>query len=266
MRRLPLHFAHGNGFPSDSYQELFDHLSSQFDVNYIPMVGHGEYPVSDNWPHLVNELQLHIRETQREPVIGLGHSMGGVLMFMTACCYPELFRELVLLDAPIPGKWRSQLIRGMKRFNLANIFLPIARTRLRRAKFHSLEEAYAYFREKPVFKAFTEKSLMNYVRSGLVKAENGYHLRFDRIIESKLFGTMPDDLYDYSLQKNIRFSLIYSKQSHLMSFFELRAMRKFYGFDLHPLDHGSHLFPFEYPNETAEMIRKVILDNPIKEN
>ncbi|MCD6047369.1 MAG: putative hydrolase or acyltransferase [Gammaproteobacteria bacterium] len=256
-RNLPLHFAHGNGFPSESYQELFDHLSPEFDIHYIPMVGHGEYPVTDNWPHLVAELIQHIKASHSQPVIGLGHSMGGVLMFMAAAQAPELFQQIILLDSPLPGFWRSFLLRFVKQMRLLHWFTPIQQVRVRRQSFHSKEEAFQYFKQKPLFRHFTDQSLWLYVENGLTATEKGYVLRFDRSIETNLYATVPHNLYQYSKPAGVRSSVIYSMHSHLLKSPELLAMRLRYGFELHAFDQGTHLFPFEYPKETAQKIKMI---------
>ncbi len=260
LLKLPLHFAHGNGFPSESYQELFRHLHNKFEVHYIPIIGHGEYPITNNWDYLVQELIHNIQSQHTAPVIGLGHSMGGVLIYMAACVAPELFREIILLDAPIPGFWRSCLLKAIKRFKLSNYLMPIRRTRVRRTHFHSPEEAYEYFRTKSLFQHFTKESLEFYVRHGLEKTPQGYILRFQRDIETNLYLTMPDNLYRYRASDTLAASLIYNTNSVLMTPYELNAMKHYYGFRVYPFKEGSHLFPFEYPRETAKEIKKIVFN------
>ena len=255
---IPLHFAHGNGFPSESYQELFDHLAPEFQVSYIPMVGHGNCPVTQNWGHLVDELIEDIKKHHHAPIVGLGHSMGGVLMFMAACLQPQLFRQIVLLDSPVPGLWRSWFLKMVKRCDLIHHFTPIERARTRRVLFSHFEEAYDYFRNKPLFKNFTRKSLEYYIHYGLIETEHGYVLRFDREIETQLYATIPDNLYLYQKPPHLSASLIYSIYSELMNRFELAAMKNRYGFELYPFHRGTHLFPFEYPEAAANEIKRVV--------
>jgi len=42
-----IHFAHANGVPSKVYQKLFDLLSDQYDVIYVPLLG-TRLKLSDN--------------------------------------------------------------------------------------------------------------------------------------------------------------------------------------------------------------------------
>ena len=59
-----IHFAHANGIPSRSYQYLFDLLSDEFDIVYIPALGiDPRYPVDNHWQKLtqqvIDSIQAH---------------------------------------------------------------------------------------------------------------------------------------------------------------------------------------------------------------
>ena len=48
-----IHFAHANGVPSKVYQKLFDLLSDQYDVIYVPLLGPDKnYPIDNHWKSL----------------------------------------------------------------------------------------------------------------------------------------------------------------------------------------------------------------------
>ena len=76
-----IHFAHANGIPSRSYQYLFDLLSDEFDIVYIPALGiDPRYPVDNHWQKLtqqvIDSIQAHLSARGQTKVIGLGHSLG----------------------------------------------------------------------------------------------------------------------------------------------------------------------------------------------
>ena len=88
----PLHFSHANGFPAACYRKMFSHLERDFEIGFINTIGHDpRVPVTDGWPHLVEELIERI-EGYRQPVLGVGHSLGGYLTMLAAIARPELFR------------------------------------------------------------------------------------------------------------------------------------------------------------------------------
>lgn len=256
--QIPLYFAHANGFPSECYQELFDYLAKDFTIDYTPMFGHGAHPVTDNWPYLVDELIAHIKQHGVFPVVGVGHSLGGILIFLAACREPALFQQILLLDSPLLGFWRSRLLQLAKYFSLMHRLTPTDRVRQRRMQFASKQQALDYFKTKPLFQQFTEKSLDLYLEFGLEKKDAEYILRFDRTIEADIFKTFPHNLFRYRLPKNFKRSLLYCTHSRVMQY-DLSVMRKTYGFAVYPFTQGSHLFPFEYPKQTAQAIREIVL-------
>lgn len=52
-----IHFAHANGVPSKVYQKLFDLLSDQYDVIYVPLLGPDKnYPIDNHWKSLTQQV------------------------------------------------------------------------------------------------------------------------------------------------------------------------------------------------------------------
>jgi hypothetical protein len=51
-------FSHGNSFPACTYRVMLDAVRARgFRVEAIDKFGHDpRYPVTDNWPHLVQQL------------------------------------------------------------------------------------------------------------------------------------------------------------------------------------------------------------------
>ena len=165
--RVALHFAHANGFPGACYRKLFSGLAADFDVGYLPASGHDpRFPVTDGWPLLVEELIASIVERGQAPVLGVGHSLGGYLTLLAALRRPELFRAIILLDAPILGTFRGTALQLVKRIGLIDRVTPAATTRNRRREWPSLEAALEHFRRKRLFRDFDPDCLRDYVHYG----------------------------------------------------------------------------------------------------
>lgn len=93
----PLIFAHANSFPAGTYDYLFAQLRARgFAVHALPRFGHDPaYPVTDNWPHLVQQLKDFAQPLVAQwgqPAYFVGHSLGGFVSLMTAAQTPELAR------------------------------------------------------------------------------------------------------------------------------------------------------------------------------
>lgn len=253
-----LHFAHGNGFPSACYQQLFQHLSQHFDCSYLDRVGHTEaYPVTDNWDWLVEEVADSIRSQNSNPVIGLGHSLGGVLSFLAAIRYPELFKMIILLDSPIMSRLKSKLLYLSKVFHFIDRVTPASKTLGRREFWHNREEAVTYFKSKELFRYFHEDCLNDYIEYGMNRSRQGYTLRFDTRVEYEIYKTMPHILPKYEHCLRLPLVLIHGKQSDLITAHDLHYMKKYHAVIPYEIT-GTHMFPMEYPKETASAIMNAV--------
>lgn len=89
-----IHFAHANGFPAKTYNKLFSFLAEDFEIGFIERHGHNpKFPVSDNWSFLKDELKEEIQKNYKQPIIGVGHSLGGILHLLVAVENPELYKK-----------------------------------------------------------------------------------------------------------------------------------------------------------------------------
>jgi len=153
---LPLVFSHANSFPAATYRLLFALLRERgCEVRAVERFGHDPaYPVTDNWPHLVQQLADFTRaEVERlgEPVFLVGHSLGGFLSVMAAALHPELARGVLLIDSPLISGWRANALGMAKRTQLVGSVSPGKISQRRRHQWASNDEALDYFRAKKAF-------------------------------------------------------------------------------------------------------------------
>jgi pimeloyl-ACP methyl ester carboxylesterase len=257
--RPSIYFAHANGFPSECYQQLFTHLKGEIDIAYLPMSGHDpNYPVTQHWDYLVEEIIADIRQRSASKVVGVGHSLGGVLMLRAALAAPELFQQLIILDSPLLSRLKSHAVRIIKWLGMIDYITPAQYSRGRRTEWGSFEEALEYFRHKRIFKDFTEACLRDYVTYGLEAFDGGLRLRFDREIEVKIYRTIPHIMPRYHGRLQLPGCLVYGAKSNVVGANEIRNMRRHFGMSQRRVP-GSHLFPFEFPEQTAHVIKGLIV-------
>lgn len=257
MREM-IHFVHGNGFPSQCYRQLLTRLESTYECIYLDRVGHAlDFPVTDNWHYLVQEVISSIQEQASKPVIALGHSLGGVLSLLAAIEQPELFKAVILLDSPMLGRMKSFMLQIFKTLGVIDHVTPALKTRKRRQHWASREQALTYLRRRALFKSFDEACLQDYIDFGMTKDERGYALRFDPQIEYEIYRTIPHALYALEGQLSVPTALIYGDKSHLIHHTELRYMKRKYGIEGFEI-HGSHMFPMEHPVACAMMVMQVL--------
>jgi pimeloyl-ACP methyl ester carboxylesterase len=257
MSKPKIHFAHANGFPAGTYQKLFSFLKDDFEIGYLTRHGHNpKFPVSDNWKFLRDELGEEIEKRYTEKIIGIGHSLGGVLHFLVAVEKPELYRQIILLDAPVISRLSSHSLRIMKMTRLIDRFSPSQMTRVRRNLWQSKEEAFEHFKKKPKFDAFDEDVLRDYIEFGTTETDKGFELFFSPKIEAKIYRTIPHHLPSFRGKLKIPTAYIGGSRSKEGELARLSFMKKHFPIDFHKIE-GSHLFPFENPKLTAEKIKNI---------
>ena len=255
MHREVLHFSHANGFPAASYRKFFDCLEPDFRVGSINCIGHDHsYPVTDGWPHLVAQLIDQLSSQYRVPVVGVGHSLGGYLTFMAAVQRPELFKCIILLDAPIIGYIKGRAFGMLKRLGLVDRLTPAHATRDRRRDWPSVEDMVAHLRRRKIFRHFDPECLRDYAELGTSREGGRVRLLFDPEIEYQIYRSVPHDLVYYCNRLKVPAGFIAGRHSDVVQQIGLSHTRR--SFRVKRIE-GGHLFPFERPQAAAEAVRQL---------
>lgn len=258
MSKEIIHFAHANGFPSQTYNKLFSYLSDDYEINYLERHAHNpEFPVTDSWNFLAAELAEEIKKRYHRKIIGVGHSLGGILHFLVAVENPELYKAIVLLDAPIISRLSGTGLKILKRTKLIDK-LPLARmTRFRRSVWRSKSEAFHHFSQKEKFQSFDEDVLRDYIEHGTREDEENIKLLFDPRIEAEIYRTIPDNFGKFKGKLKVPTAYIGGTISREAKLARLGFMRKHFPINFSFVE-GTHLFPFEKPFETAQAIKTAL--------
>lgn len=258
MHRPVLHFSHANGFPAPCYAQMLAPLERRYRVGWIEAIGTDpRYPPTEGWPRLVAQLIDTLeREYRGARVYGVGHSLGAYLNFLAAAQRPDLFRGIVMLDAPVIGRLRGRALGAVKKLGIIDRVTPAGMTRERRREWPSREEAKAHFRSRRLFRHFTEGCLEDYVRHGLVGRHGHYHLKIDPEIEYRIYRTIPHDMSRYLPELKVPAGFIGGTESDVLRRVGLRAMHgpRFRKRRVA----GGHLFPFEQPLAAAAAIAELL--------
>jgi pimeloyl-ACP methyl ester carboxylesterase len=258
MKRELLHFSHANGFPAACYRKFLGHLEPDFRISSSNCIGHDpSYPVTDGWPHLVAQLIDYLSANCRAPVVGVGHSLGGYLTFMAAVQRPDLFKCIILLDAPILGVFKGTAFGMLKRLGLADRITPAHATRERRRVWPSVEEMIAHFRRRKIFRHFDADCLRDYATLGTVADGAQVRLLFDPEIEYQIYRSVPHDLIYYCNRLKLPAGFIGGRHSNELRQIGLAHTRR--SFRIKRIE-GGHLFPFERPQAAAEAVRQLVAE------
>jgi pimeloyl-ACP methyl ester carboxylesterase len=258
MNKPLLHFTHGNSYPSGSYGRLLGELGRDFDVRTTDMLGHDpRYPVDDNWHALVDELIAQL-ECYAEPAILVGHSLGGAIGMLAAWRRPELARCVVMLDSPVVAGWRAHAWRLVKALGLGRKLSPGGVAERRRNVWPSRQAAWDHFIAKPIFRAWAPGALDDYLEHGLKPHPEGVQLRFDREVEAAIYSSLPHDMAAALRQPfPVPVGFIAGTRSEELRQAGMASTRKLVGENLVTIE-GTHLYPMESPQLTAQLTREMI--------
>ena len=266
-------FSHANSFPASTYGVLFKSLRARgHAVRAVDRFGHEpDYPVTSNWPHLVQQLaDFAAPEIERhgQGAWLVGHSLGGFLSLMCAARHPKLgghaVRGVVLIDSPVLGGWRARTLELIKRTQLVGSVSPGKVSRRRRHSWPDAQTAHAHFSSKKAFAQWDPNVLRDYIHHGTrdeADAQGKPHrvLAFNREVETAIYNTLPHNLDRLLRRHPLQCPVGFIGGTHSQEMKQvgmamtLRLVGKAHPDRLRILE-GSHLFPMEKPLETAAAI------------
>ena len=236
----------------------------------IERYGHDPaHPVTSNWPHLRDQLiQLVQRESPGQPVVLVGHSLGGYLSLMAACKQPAIARGLVLIDSPVVTGWKAHSVQVMKIGGLIKRFTPGRVSHKRRWQWPSRRAAYEHFAAKTAFARWQPDVLRDYIEAGLEPDPDvggeAVRLAFHRDIETRIYNTLPHHLGRVMQRHPPRCPVAYlagtrSAEGRQVGLAATRMLVQAHGTPEQASSRlqwmeGSHLFPMEKPADTAAAV------------
>jgi len=263
-------FFHGNSFPASTYKVMLNELRHRgLQVHALEKIGHNPaYPVSSNWPHLVEELRAYAQPlvaVHSGPVVLVGHSLGGMLSLMLAAQYPELAHAVVMVDSPAVAGWQAHVLQLSKKLSLTNTFSPGAVSQKRRHVWANLEEVRAHFASKKHFARWLPQVLEDYIQHGteaaLVDGQVQRVLCFSRDIETQIYNSVPHNLEGILKRHPLKcpVSLVAARHSREMRIAGGDFTKRVTKGRITIID-GTHLVPMESPVATASAVEAAILN------
>lgn len=261
--RARIVFSHGNSFPASTYGVMLDSLRQRgFEVAAIEKFGHDpQYPVSNNWPHLVQQLADFARAQQADgtPAFLVGHSLGGILSLMCAARHPELARGVVLIDSPVIGGWRATTLGLAKRTPLIGSLSPGRISQKRRNHWPSADAALESFQHKKAFAKWDPQVLRDYIAHGTHDEGGQRVLSFDREVETAIYNSLPHKLDSLLKRHPLKCPAAFIGGTHSAEMRQagMELTQQVVKGRVMMLD-GSHLIPMEKPLAAAAAIEATL--------
>ena len=203
-----LHFSHPNAYTPGSFRQFLAPLTAHFHVlaaHHRPLwylaPGYSAADVPEGfidwtWNAIADDLLRFLDEQRLEHVIGVGHSLGAVATMIAARKEPQRFRALALIEPVFLPPHVLQAIRAHPKLAAERPFVLGALRR--RDRWPSRADAFARFREKPVFARWSDEALWDYVNDGLHEdaATGEVVLSYPREWEARFYARPPTNVWD----------------------------------------------------------------------
>jgi pimeloyl-ACP methyl ester carboxylesterase len=191
-----------------------------------------------------------------QKVVGVGHSLGGVLTLYAALKQPDLFSHVILIDPTMLSPKLIWQIRVMKLFGLEARSWLVKGALRRRREWGSIEEAFEYFRGRGLFKNWSDEMVRTYTESMTGPALNGgIQLIYPPEWEARIYKTIPADVWKFAKQLQQPTLVIRGETSNTFTadsekaFIKAKPNGRF-----EVVQEAGHLVPQEKPEETAKLI------------
>lgn len=258
-----IHLAHANGFPPGAYRPLAAALADQYHIIALPArpLWPGSRPESaPDWRCMVDDLIGGLDALGLRGIVGVGHSIGGVLTMWASIRRPDLFRAVVLIDPVILPPALLFILRWMRRFSLNRHYPLVQRALRRRQSWPSRQACFEHYRNKPFFARWSDESLWAYVEAGTREESDGSAtLVYPPVWEAHIFATTPLDIWRDVPRLRPPLLVIRGAETDTFRAASQRRMAR-----LVPqarfavIADAAHLVPLERPQETGAAIREFL--------
>ena len=256
-----LHFLHGNGFCTRTYEPMLALLTEHFDLWLCDLQGHGQ---SDHGERFVGwnrnaEAAAEAFRAGREqfgevPSLACGHSFGGVLSALMMAADPALFQRAVLLDPVLFPPALIALRRGLGLVGL-NDHAVAKRAAARRDYWPDRTAAHAGLHNRGMFRGWDETAFEAHISHALrERPGGGVELCCRPSREAEVFRTMPKGLWSSLRRLKTPTRIVYGDRTYP---FVIQSARRLAVSNSQVSAHqtaGGHCFMLEHPAAAAAQV------------
>jgi pimeloyl-ACP methyl ester carboxylesterase len=267
---VPMHFLHANGYPPDCYKPLFQLLSTEyhlFGMMLRPLWNDSKIEDINDWHPLSDDLLNFLTTDEIGPVVGVGHSVGGIVTLRAALREPNKFRALILLDPVLFVPSILVLWNLARAMGLGNKVHPkIVGALKRRSTFDNLDMVFRGYRLREIFRYMNDENLRAYIEGiAKPKSEGSFELAYSREWESHIYLT---SLRDFDLWRDLpklKVPTLIIRGAETDTFLKNAAKlvkKKNQKIQIETLEKSTHILPLEYPQEVFKLMQAFLSDVP----
>ena len=253
---------HAVGMCSQIWNHAARDLAQDYHVFCFDLRGHGdtEHPGGGfTFMQIGEDVASVIQTLGLEGSIGVGHSAGGMSMLIADSLVPGILGKGVLVDTRVGDSPMALLTPEEQKER-------IQRTLQKRSIWESREIMYAAYRERRVFKPWTDEVFADYIEGATRLLDDGRaELKCNPVVEENFYQNRKDlDTFQVLLGLGGEYVLLvgaYDGAQTPQDAAVLHLDRETKGFQVKELGAGSHLVPMEHPDLVLKEIRNFI-DQP----
>ncbi|WP_448549389.1 alpha/beta hydrolase [Thalassotalea fusca] len=261
-----IHLLHGTGFSGLTLSEMARSLPASWSTCITDLPGHGksEQPKHrmPDWQEMASAVYHAVANqmsiTNHNRIIGIGHSLGGVLTLMAAAQHPEYFQRVILLDPPIFNRPVMAFQKILRKTHLWPHSPLVKAVVNRQSYWQSIEQMKHYLSEKALYRHWHPQALEDFCQSATITMNNGVKLACNPRWEGEIFGSYPRGLWSKIKKVGVRVDIVTAQKSYpfIKSSVD-KALRLNSGINVHSFG-KRHCFPMEQPDETANFIANLV--------
>ena len=260
MESNRIHFIHANGFPPNSYKSLLNDININIQHFNLNQDDYKDKKI-DSWIAIHDCFIKSIKKYNN--IIGIGHSVGGNIILRSALTNPHKFSKIILLD---PTLFIPRIIYGwlfFSKLGLEKKIHPFLQSTLnKKMTYNNYEDIFKSYRNKKVFSKINDENLNIYIQSITKKINDKIYITYSKNWEYMVYKTgLIADLYIWKNIKNLKIPCLIIKAEDSNAFLnssKIKILKLNPKIELHTIKNSSHLFPLEFPEKTAEIIKNFI--------
>ena len=260
-----IQFMHANANPPGCYLTLANDLQKKGYKIVLPEQ-RPLWPESNadhfnDWNILADDLIKHMDQVDRKNVIGLGHSMGAIAMYLAAIKRPDLFSKLVMID-PVILPEKITRINKYVPFWIKKKLIPIIKIASnRRDRWPDKEAVTTHLRSKKVFQRWANDVWDDFLEYGIKNIGSELTLVYPKEWERRVYGSAPH-LWPLLHKSPCPITIIRAEFSDVLTPSTWERVKKCMPHaQLKVMKGVGHLMPFEKPNELGAIIKDVLKES-----
>ncbi len=214
-----------------------------------------------SWHPLSDDLSRFLSSRAEGSVIGVGHSIGGIVTLRAALRDPSKFRALILIDPVLFVPSRLLLWNFVRAIGLGKKLHPKIQGALKRRRtFDNLDMVFRGYRARHVFRYMSDENLRAYI-AGITQpgANGGYELVYSPEWEARIYLTGLRDFDIWRDLPKLKIPTLIIRGAETDTFLEKAAnlvAKKNPNIQIQTLEKATHILPLEHPREIFESIKK----------